>query len=62
MLTVWIPAALRPWAKAINAFGLGITTYVVHGLVSGSWDLNALEALVTTGLLSAVVFATPNGE
>ncbi len=60
MLTAFIPARLRPWAKAINAALGGIALVVLHGVFTGDWDLGALETLIGAGLLTGVVFATPN--
>lgn len=62
MFTFYIPTALKPWAKALNAALGGIALVVLHGLLGGGYDLNAIETLVGAGLLSGVVFATPNAD
>lgn len=60
MFTAYLPTGLLPWAKALNAFLSAAALLVLHGVVTGEWDPSAIEALVGGGLLTAVVFATPN--
>lgn len=60
MFTLYLPAALKQWAKAINTALAAITIIVVHGVITGEWDTVALEAAIGL-LVTGVVFATPNG-
>ena len=60
MFTFYLPSALRPYAKALNAALGGIALLVLHGLFTGDYDLDTLETLIGAGILSGVVFATPN--
>lgn len=62
MFTFYIPTFLKPWAKALNAALGGLALVLLHGLLGGGYDLDAIEALVGAGILSGVVFATPNED
>lgn len=60
MFSFYLPAALKPYAKALNAALGGIALVVLHGVVTGDYDVTALETFIGAGILSGVVFATPN--
>ena len=60
MFTFYPPAPFKPYAKALNAALGGIALLVLHGLFTGDYDLTSLETLIGAGILSGVVFVTPN--
>lgn len=62
MFTAYLPTALLPWAKSINAGLLAIALICLHGLTTGEWDVDGLEAAIGGLLLAGAVFATPNAQ
>ena len=61
MLTLHLPAFLKPYAKAINAFLTAAILIVLNGLASSSWDITGLKAALGSLLVGVLTYATPNG-
>lgn len=60
MLTQFIPARLRPAAKAVIAAAVPLVALVVTGIVTGEWDKAALTSGLTALVSALLVYQTPN--
>lgn len=62
LIVDFLPAKIRPKAKAIAALFTPLALYVAHSLIVGSWDLDTLDVLVGTAITGGVVHQTPNRD